>query len=66
MFTIFYQEGPDALTDEEVLQLVRSRNIPAYKLEAALGKPERGVSVRRQLITPDIAHIKALDGLPYQ
>ena len=24
------------------------------------------MSVRRQLITPDIAHVKALNGLPYQ
>ena len=34
------------LTDEEILQLVSSKHIPAYKLEKALADYERGVAIR--------------------
>lgn len=60
------QEGPSALTDVEILLLVRNKHIPAYKLEAVLGQAERGVCVRRQLIQGDLPNAKALNELPYQ
>jgi len=39
-----------SLTDEEVLLLVDSKHIPAYKLEKQLGDYERGVAIRYLLI----------------
>lgn len=66
MYISTIQEGPAALTDEEIILLVRNKHIPAYKLEATLGEPERGVAVRRQILAPDVADPKSLDGLPYQ
>ena len=44
----------DLLTDQEILQLVDSKHIPAYKLENALGDPQRGVAVRRQLLSRNL------------
>ena len=38
------------LSDIEVMRLVDTKHIPAYKLEAVLGDPERGVSIRRQML----------------
>ncbi|XP_067928194.1 3-hydroxy-3-methylglutaryl-coenzyme A reductase-like [Watersipora subatra] len=58
--------GPAALTDSEVLMLVRSKHIPAYKLEGVLGLPSRGVSVRRQLIQSDLPDTAALHDLPHK
>jgi len=64
---VFYlQKGPAALTDAEILILVRNKHIPAYKLEAALGQPERGVAVRRQLIQNDLPSHTALENLPHK
>ena len=40
------QDGAKSLTDEEVLLLVDSKHIPAYKLEKQLGDYERGVAIR--------------------
>ena len=34
------------LSDEEVMLLVSSKELPAYKLEAMLGDHERGVAIR--------------------
>jgi len=53
------------LTDEEIKTLVSARHIPAYKLESTLGDHERGVSVRRQIITDSLPTRDALDTLPY-
>lgn len=38
------------LTDAEVVRLVDAKQIPAYKLETVMDNPERGVSIRRQLL----------------
>lgn len=50
------------------MQLVKAKQIPAYKLETALGDPERGVSIRRQLVAENLAETSdpsSLEGLPY-
>lgn len=39
--------------------------IPAYQLETALGNPERGVLVRRKLISMELASTESLESLPY-
>ncbi|XP_072314528.1 3-hydroxy-3-methylglutaryl-coenzyme A reductase-like [Eucyclogobius newberryi] len=59
------QLGPRFLSDAEVLLLVSAKHIPAYKLEAALERPERGVSIRRQMISSKLACPSALSSLPY-
>jgi hypothetical protein len=38
--------GAKALTDEEVISLVKAKHIPAYQLEKAVDDLERGVSIR--------------------
>ena len=60
--------GPAALTDCEVLQLVEHKHIPAYKLETALGDPERGVAIRRKLVAKQlsVSSSSCLSELPYQ
>ncbi|KAJ8303903.1 hypothetical protein KUTeg_017486 [Tegillarca granosa] len=57
--------GPSALTDKEIVGLVRSKHIPAYKLEDMLGDCERGVSIRRQILASDIDNFEVLEKLPY-
>lgn len=59
------QSGAASLTDEEILQLVAGKHIPAYKLESALEDPERGVAVRRKLITRQLNSGTNLDNLPF-
>ena len=61
------QAGPVSLSDVEILQLVEGKHIPAYKLESALGDPERRVAIRRKLITQQLAPDSAscLSNLPY-
>ncbi|XP_013394570.1 3-hydroxy-3-methylglutaryl-coenzyme A reductase [Lingula anatina] len=58
-------EGPSQLTDEEILLLVKSRHIPAYKLESTLGNHERGVAIRRNLVSKGLPNTKAMEMLPY-
>ena len=48
-----------------MLQLVKARHIPAYKLESALGDPERGVGIRRKLISRELGSDLCLQDLPY-
>ncbi|XP_041465666.1 3-hydroxy-3-methylglutaryl-coenzyme A reductase [Lytechinus variegatus] len=58
-------KGPDELTDEEIQLLVDAKHIPAYKLENILANPERGVSVRRQIISKLLPITDALEKLPF-
>ncbi|XP_069483571.1 3-hydroxy-3-methylglutaryl-Coenzyme A reductase [Ambystoma mexicanum] len=60
------QEGASCLSDAEVIQLVQAKHIPAYKLETAVESPERGVSIRRQMLSPMMAEPTALQQLPYR
>lgn len=48
---VVMQGGPALLTDAEVIKLVDAKQISAYKLETILGNPERGVSIRRQMLS---------------
>lgn len=45
--------------------LVNSKHIPAYKLEAMMERPERGVAIRRQIISAKLPSPTALSSLPY-
>ncbi|XP_060927203.1 3-hydroxy-3-methylglutaryl-coenzyme A reductase-like isoform X2 [Limanda limanda] len=57
--------GPSFLSDAEVMLLVNSKHIPAYKLEATMESPERGVAIRRQIISAKLPSPSALSSLPY-
>ncbi|KAM8759941.1 3-hydroxy-3-methylglutaryl-coenzyme A reductase-like [Acanthopagrus schlegelii] len=57
--------GPRLLSDAEVMLLVNSKHIPAYKLEAMMERPERGVAIRRQMISAKLPFPSALSSLPY-
>lgn len=63
---VFLQRGARFLTDEEVMTLVTSRNILNYKLEAVLESPERGVAIRRKMLSPKLPDHSALALLPYK
>ena len=53
------------LTDSEVLSLVQAKHIPAYKLESSLGNHQRGVAIRRQLISNALPDPSVLKSLPF-
>ncbi|XP_020496820.1 3-hydroxy-3-methylglutaryl-CoA reductase a [Labrus bergylta] len=57
--------GPRFLSDAEVMLLVNSKHIPAYKLEAMMERPERGVAIRRQMISAKLPSPSALSSLPF-
>ena len=57
--------GAGFLSDAEVVQLVDSKHIPSYKLEALMERPERGVAIRRQMISAKLPAPAALSSLPY-
>lgn len=48
------------------MNLVTSRNILNYKLEAVLDTPERGVAIRREMLSPKLPVHSALVCLPYK
>ncbi|XP_044030431.1 3-hydroxy-3-methylglutaryl-coenzyme A reductase-like [Siniperca chuatsi] len=60
------QRGARFLSDKEVMNLVTSRNILNYKLEAVLETPERGVAIRREMLSPKLPVHSALACLPYK
>lgn len=43
-----------------------SQNIPSYKLEAVLESPERGVAIRREMLSSKLPDQAALAFLPYK
>lgn len=51
------------MTDLEVIKLVEFKHIPAYKLEVVLGDYERGVSIRRQMLSNKLRGVKGGDML---
>ncbi|TMS01425.1 3-hydroxy-3-methylglutaryl-coenzyme A reductase [Larimichthys crocea] len=57
--------GPRFLSDAEVMLLVNSKHIPAYKLEVMMERPERGVAIRRKMISAKLPSPSALSSLPY-
>ncbi|KAK2178713.1 hypothetical protein NP493_532g01007 [Ridgeia piscesae] len=63
--TLRSEAGPNVLTDDEIIQLVKTKHIPAYKLETVLGNHERGISIRRQMLSKSLPAQSALQKLPY-
>uniref|UniRef100_A0A3Q3MMM3 3-hydroxy-3-methylglutaryl coenzyme A reductase n=1 Tax=Mastacembelus armatus TaxID=205130 RepID=A0A3Q3MMM3_9TELE len=59
------EQGARFLSDAEVMLLVNTKHIPAYKLEAIMERPERGVAIRRQIISRNLPCPSALSSLPY-
>uniref|UniRef100_A0A8C0IQC4 3-hydroxy-3-methylglutaryl-coenzyme A reductase n=1 Tax=Chelonoidis abingdonii TaxID=106734 RepID=A0A8C0IQC4_CHEAB len=60
------EKGAKFLTDEEVINLVNAKHIPAYKLETLMETQERGVSIRRQMLSQKLPEPSALQYLPYR
>lgn len=58
--------GARFLSDEEVIALVKSKHIPSYKLENIMETPERGVVIRRKILSPNLPNPSALTCLPYK
>uniref|UniRef100_A0ABM5FTL2 3-hydroxy-3-methylglutaryl coenzyme A reductase n=1 Tax=Pogona vitticeps TaxID=103695 RepID=A0ABM5FTL2_9SAUR len=58
--------GAKYLTDAEVISLVTAKHIPAYKLETLMETQERGVSIRRQILSQKLAEPSSLHSLPYK
>lgn len=57
--------GPHLLSDAEVMLLINSKHIPSYKLETMMERPERGISIRRQMLSSKLPSPSALSSLPY-
>ncbi|XP_017286688.1 3-hydroxy-3-methylglutaryl-coenzyme A reductase [Kryptolebias marmoratus] len=60
------QRGSQMLSNVEVVKLVTSCKILSYKLEAVLETPERGVAIRREMLSPKLPVPSALAHLPYK
>nr|XP_003216303.1 PREDICTED: 3-hydroxy-3-methylglutaryl-Coenzyme A reductase [Anolis carolinensis] len=58
--------GAKFLTDAEVINLVSAKHIPAYKLETLMETQERGVSIRRQILSQKLPEPSSLHYLPYK
>lgn len=58
--------GASALSDEEVIMLVKNKHILAYQVEKAVDNPERGVRIRRKIVGVEGNFLEALVDLPYQ
>ncbi|XP_048359446.1 3-hydroxy-3-methylglutaryl-Coenzyme A reductase isoform X2 [Sphaerodactylus townsendi] len=58
--------GAKFLTDAEVIILVKAKHVPAYKLEALMETQERGVSIRRQMLSQKLPEPSSLQYLPYK
>ncbi|XP_010160292.1 PREDICTED: 3-hydroxy-3-methylglutaryl-Coenzyme A reductase isoform X2 [Eurypyga helias] len=60
------EKGAKFLTDAEVISLVNAKHIPAYKLETLMETQERGVSIRRQMLSKKLPEPSSLQYLPYR
>ncbi|XP_010287269.1 PREDICTED: 3-hydroxy-3-methylglutaryl-Coenzyme A reductase isoform X2 [Phaethon lepturus] len=60
------EKGAKFLTDAEVISLVNAKYIPAYKLETLMETQERGVSIRRQMLSKKLPEPSSLQYLPYR
>ncbi|RZC35616.1 3-hydroxy-3-methylglutaryl-coenzyme A reductase [Asbolus verrucosus] len=58
--------GGSALSDDEVILLVKNKHIPAYQIEKAVDDPERGVGIRRKILAIEGKLSDALIDLPYK
>lgn len=61
-----YNLGGSALTDEEIILLVKNKHIPGYQIEKAVDDPERGVEIRRKILAIEGKVYDALTDLPYK
>ncbi|XP_077318666.1 3-hydroxy-3-methylglutaryl-Coenzyme A reductase isoform X1 [Lithobates pipiens] len=59
-------KGARYLSDTEVISLVNAKHIPAYKLESMMETLERGVAIRRQMLSKKLPESSALQNLPYK
>lgn len=60
---------PNYLTDDEIIRIVNTAapHCPLHKIESVLGQPERGVRIRRKIIsTRAKIPLEKLNMLPYQ
>uniref|UniRef100_A0A2K6F908 3-hydroxy-3-methylglutaryl-coenzyme A reductase n=1 Tax=Propithecus coquereli TaxID=379532 RepID=A0A2K6F908_PROCO len=60
------EKGAKFLSDAEIIQLINAKHIPAYKLETLMETHERGVSIRRQLLSKKLSEPSSLQYLPYR
>ncbi|XP_043920376.1 3-hydroxy-3-methylglutaryl-Coenzyme A reductase [Protopterus annectens] len=60
------EKGARFLSDLEVINLVSTKNIPSYKLENLMETPERGVSIRRKMLSHRLFDPSALKFLPFE
>ncbi|XP_045141109.1 3-hydroxy-3-methylglutaryl-Coenzyme A reductase isoform X2 [Echinops telfairi] len=60
------EKGAKFLSDAEVIRLVNAKHIPAYKLETLMETHERGVSIRRQMLSKKLPEPSSLQYLPYR
>ncbi|XP_076854190.1 3-hydroxy-3-methylglutaryl-CoA reductase a [Brachyhypopomus gauderio] len=58
--------GARYLSDSEVIVLVNAKHIPGYKLEALMETPERGVMIRRKMLSTKLPKSSSLTCLPYK
>ncbi|NXE29986.1 HMDH reductase, partial [Ardeotis kori] len=63
---LHFQKGAKFLTDAEVISLVNAKHVPAYKLETVMETQERGVSIRRQMLSKKLPEPSSLQYLPYK
>uniref|UniRef100_A0A671PR82 3-hydroxy-3-methylglutaryl coenzyme A reductase n=1 Tax=Sinocyclocheilus anshuiensis TaxID=1608454 RepID=A0A671PR82_9TELE len=63
---VFFQRGARCLTNAEVMALVECRGILGYRLEAVMESPERGVAIRREMLSAKLPEASALENLPYR
>lgn len=54
------------MSDEEVIRLVDNKHVAAYQIEKAVNDPERGVGIRRKIVSSAGNFSKALIDLPYK
>ncbi|XP_028917684.1 3-hydroxy-3-methylglutaryl-Coenzyme A reductase isoform X1 [Ornithorhynchus anatinus] len=60
------EKGAKFLSDAEIIRLVNAKHIPAYKLETLMETHERGVSIRRQMLSTKLPEPASLQYLPYR
>ncbi|XP_055694757.1 3-hydroxy-3-methylglutaryl-coenzyme A reductase-like [Lutzomyia longipalpis] len=59
-------DAGESLTDKEIRMLVKAGHCPLYKIEKMLNNPERGVKIRRQIVTENAKFApQILSDLPY-
>lgn len=58
--------GASALTDEEVILLIKNKHIAGYQIEKAVDDFERGVAIRRQILGIEGRFPNALTDLPFK